>query len=41
MDPQIWQKKYIENRDETKITKHLIFSICFRQRETIHIFVQI
>ena len=23
----IWQKKIIENRDKSKITKHLIFSI--------------
>ena len=25
----IWQKKIIENRDKSKITKHLIFPICF------------
>ena len=30
-------KKFIENRDKSKITKHLIFPI-FRQRETIYIF---
>ena len=34
----IWQKKIIENRDKSKITKHLIFPICFCQRETIFIF---
>ena len=34
----IWQNKFIENRDKSKITKHLIFSICFRQMETIYIF---
>ena len=34
----IWQKKIIENRDESKITKHLIFPICFCQKETIFIF---
>ena len=25
----IWQKKIIENRNQSKITKHLIFPICF------------
>ena len=34
----IRQKKIIENRDKSKITKHLIFPICFCQRETIFIF---
>ena len=34
----IWQKKIIENCDKLKITKHLIFSICFSQRETNFIF---
>ena len=34
----IWQKKIIENRDKSKITKHLIFPICFCQMETILIF---
>ena len=28
--------KFIENRDKSKNTKHLIFHICFRQRETIY-----
>ena len=37
----IWQKKSIENRDKSKITKHLIFPISFSQRETIFIFLQI
>ena len=35
----ILQKKIIENRDKSKITKHLIFPICFCQRETIFNFV--
>ena len=30
-----WQKKIIENRDKSKITKHLIFPISFRNREKI------
>ena len=34
----IRQNEFIENRDKSKITKHLIFPICFRQRETIYIF---
>ena len=25
----IWHKNIIENRDKSKITKHLIFPICF------------
>ena len=25
----IWQKKIIETRDNSKITKHVIFPICF------------
>ena len=33
--------KFIENRDKLKITKHLIFPICFRQSEIIYIFLQI
>ena len=38
----IWQKKIIdESRDKTKITNDLIFPICFCQRETIFIFLQI
>ena len=37
----IWQKKIIENRDKSKITKHLIFPICFCQREKIFNFLQI
>ena len=36
----IWQKKIIENRDKSKITKHLIFPIFFCQRETIFNFLQ-
>ena len=28
-------KKIIENRDNLKITKHLIFPICFCQREIV------
>ena len=28
------EKKVIENRDKSKITKHLIFPICFCERET-------
>ena len=32
----IWQKKLIENREKSKITKHLIFPICLYQRETIY-----
>ena len=32
------KKKVIENRDKSKITKHLIFHICFCQRETIYKF---
>ena len=36
----IWQKKIIENRDESKITKHLIFPI-FCQREIIFNILQI
>ena len=36
----IWQKKIIENRDKSEITKHLIFPICFCQREIIFIFLQ-
>ena len=28
----------IENRDKSNITKHLIFPICFSQRETIYNF---
>ena len=28
----IWQKKIIENRDKSKITKHLIFPICFMSK---------
>ena len=31
----IRQKKIIEKRDKSKITEHLIFPICFSQRETI------
>ena len=31
----IWQKKIIENCDKSMITKHLIFPICFFQREII------
>ena len=31
----IWQKKIFENRDKSKITKQLIFPICFCQREVI------
>ena len=31
----IWQKKINENRDKSKITKHLIFPINFCQREII------
>ena len=34
----IWQKKIIENRDKSKITKHLISPICNCQRETIFTF---
>ena len=29
---------YIENRDKSKITKHLIFPICFCQREKLYKF---
>ena len=29
------KKKIIENRDKSKITKHLIFLICLCQREII------
>ena len=32
------RKKVIENRDESKITKYLIFPICFCKRETFYIF---
>ena len=31
-------KENYRNRDKSKITKHLIFPICFCQRETIFIF---
>ena len=31
----IWQKNIIENRDKSKITKHLIFPISFCQREIL------
>ena len=31
-------KENFENRDKSKITKHLIFPICYCQRETIYIF---
>ena len=31
-------KKVVENRDKSKITKHLIFPICLCQRETINKF---
>ena len=35
----IWQKtKVIENRDKSKITKHLIVPICFCQRDSFYIF---
>ena len=34
----IWQKKIIENRDKSMITKHFKFPICFCQRESIFIF---
>ena len=37
----IWQMKIIENRDKSKITKHLIFPICFCQRELIFNILQI
>ena len=40
-DYLIWQKKIIENRDKSKITKHLIFPICFYQREIIFNILQI
>ena len=33
-------KENIENRDKSKITKHLISPICFCQRETIFFFLQ-
>ena len=32
------RKKIIENRDKSKITKYLIFLICFCQRETFYFF---
>ena len=32
------ENKFIENHDKSKITKHIIFPICIRQRETIYIF---
>ena len=32
---------FFENRHKSKITKHLIFPIYFRQRETIYIFYKI
>ena len=37
----IQQKKIIENRDKSKIAKHLMFHICCCQKETIFIFLQI
>ena len=37
----IWRKKITENRDKSKITKHLIFPICFCQREIIFNILQI
>ena len=37
----IWQKKIIENRDKSNIIKHLIFPICFSQREMIFNILQI
>ena len=33
-------KKIIENRDKSKITKHLIFPICFCHREIIFSILQ-
>ena len=33
--------KIIENHDKSKMTKHLIFPICYCQRETIYNFLQI
>ena len=32
------RKKSIENRDKSKITKYLMFPICFCKRETFYIF---
>ena len=32
------RKKVIENRDKSKVTKYLIFPICFCQRETFYSF---
>ena len=32
------ENKFIENHDKSKITKHIIFPICIRERETIYIF---
>ena len=32
------RKKVIENRDKSKITKYLIFPICFYHRETFNNF---
>ena len=34
------KKKIAENLDKSKITKHLIFPICFCQREIIFNFLQ-
>ena len=36
-----WQKKIIENRDKSNITKHLKLPICFCQREIIFNILQI
>ena len=37
----IWQKKIIKNHDQSKITKHLIFPICFCQGDLIFNILQI
>ena len=39
--PEFGKKKIIENRDKSKINKHLIFPICFCQRKIIFNILQI
>ena len=37
----IWLKKVIENRDKPKITKHLIFPICFVKGDNFQIYTNL
>ena len=38
----IWQEKIIENTGESKITKHLIFPICFLSKgDNFHLFTNL